>query len=183
MKPHLQTTVFTLLAAGKSQREVARITEIDRKTIRGLAQRLASEQSNSPGVATGPAAQIPPPRPPGPERQSTSACEPHRDFIAAQLQLRRNFTAVYQDLVDQYGFTASYNSVKRFAGSLLEHELAQFDRLEFARGEEMQTRAKWTPFEGWTMRGRVERVVLRGAEVYRAGEVLAQPGSGHDVRA
>ncbi len=88
MKAHLQTTVFTLLAAGKSQREVARITEIDRKTIRGLAQRLASEQSNSPGVATGPAAQISPHRPPGPDRQSTSACEPYRDFIAAQLHLR-----------------------------------------------------------------------------------------------
>ena len=51
------------------------------------------------------------------------------------------------------------------------------------RGEEMQTRAKWTPFEGWTLRGRVQRVVLRGAEVYRNGEVLAQPGFGRDVRA
>ena len=51
------------------------------------------------------------------------------------------------------------------------------------RGADMQTRAKWTPFEGWTMRGRVERVVLRGAEVYRVGEVLAQPGLGQDVRA
>jgi len=57
------------------------------------------------------------------------------------------------------------------------------DRDWIVRGEEMQTRAKWTPFEGWTMRGRVERVVLRGAGVYRVGEVLAQPGSGQDVRA
>jgi transposase len=138
LKPHLRTTVLTLLAAGKSQREVARITQIDRKTIRGLALRLAKEASNSPGVATGPGEQTPPPWPPGPSRQSTSACEPHRDFIAAQLQLRRNFTAVYQDLVDQFGFTAGYNSVKRFAGSLIEHEPAQFDRLEFAPGEEVQ---------------------------------------------
>ena len=138
MKPHLQTTVFTLLAAGKSQHEVARITQIDRKTIRGLAKRLATESSNSPGVATGPVNQIPPPWPPGPSRQSTSACEPYREFITAQLQLRRNFTAVYQDLVDQFGFTAGYNSVKRFAGSLIEHEPAQFDRLEFAPGEEVQ---------------------------------------------
>jgi len=138
LKPHLQTTVFTLLAAGKSQREVERITRIDRKTIRGLARRFATEQSNSPGVATGSVSQIPPPRPPGPGRQSTSACEPHRVFIQAQLLLRRNFTAVYQDLVDQFGFTASYNSVKRFASSLIEHEPAQFDRLEFAPGEEVQ---------------------------------------------
>jgi carbamoyl-phosphate synthase/aspartate carbamoyltransferase/dihydroorotase len=51
-----------------------------------------------------------------------------------------------------------------------------------ARGAEMFTRAKWTPFEGWRLRGRVKRVVLRGAEVYRTGEVLAPPGFGRDVR-
>ena len=50
------------------------------------------------------------------------------------------------------------------------------------RGSEMQTRARWTPFEGWTLRGRVKSAYLRGAEAYRNGEVLAQPGFGHDVR-
>jgi carbamoyl-phosphate synthase/aspartate carbamoyltransferase/dihydroorotase len=50
------------------------------------------------------------------------------------------------------------------------------------RGAEMQTRAKWTPFEGWTLRGRVKRVMLRGAEAYRDGEVLTPPGFGRDVR-
>jgi transposase len=138
LKPHLQTTVFTLLAAGKSHHEISRITGIDRKTIRRLNQIFVAEQAKSPEVATGSANQIPPPRPPGPIRQSTSACEPHRDFIQAQLGLRRNFTAIYQDLADQFGFSASYNSVKRFAGTLIKHDLAQFDRLEFAAGEEVQ---------------------------------------------
>jgi carbamoyl-phosphate synthase/aspartate carbamoyltransferase/dihydroorotase len=49
-------------------------------------------------------------------------------------------------------------------------------------GREMQTRAKWTPFEGWTMRGRVRRVIMRGTEVYRNGDVLARPGFGRNVR-
>jgi transposase len=138
LKPYLQTTVFTLLAAGKSQREVARITQIDRKTIRALARRYASGLSNSPGVATGPTSQHPPARPPGASRQSTSACEPHRPFIQAQLRLRRNFTAIYQDLVDQFGFGASYNSVKRFAATMVAQDPVQFDRLEFAPGEEVQ---------------------------------------------
>ena len=35
LKPHLQTTIWTLLAAGASQREIERVTGIDRKTIRG----------------------------------------------------------------------------------------------------------------------------------------------------
>jgi len=94
LKPHLQTTVFTLLAAGKSQREVARLTEIDRKTIRGLARRFASEEANSPGVATGPPGQIPPPRPPAPSRPSTSACESHRTFIEAQLLINKQIAYI-----------------------------------------------------------------------------------------
>jgi len=34
LKQHLQTTIWTLLEAGASQREIERITGIDRKTIR-----------------------------------------------------------------------------------------------------------------------------------------------------
>lgn len=131
MKPHLKTTVLTLLAAGKAIREISRITGVDRKTIRQLRKEA---QSNSPGVATGDSPQNPPPRPPGP----TSACEPYRAFIEEQLRLRRNFTAIYQDLVDQHGFTGAYNSVKRFANHLVTSEPEQFDRLEFAPGEEAQ---------------------------------------------
>jgi carbamoyl-phosphate synthase/aspartate carbamoyltransferase/dihydroorotase len=44
------------------------------------------------------------------------------------------------------------------------------------------TRCRWTPFEGRKVRGRVNRVVLRGKEVYRDGQVLAQPGSGKNIR-
>jgi len=43
--------------------------------------------------------------------------------------------SIYQDLVDQFGFTGRYNSVKRFAGRLVRREPEQFDRLEFAPGE------------------------------------------------
>ena len=138
LKPHLQITVTTLLAAGKSQREIERITRVDRKTIRRLVRRIAGGVPNSPGVATGSASQIPPPRPPAIASGSSSACEPHRAFIEAQLHLRRNYTSIYQDLVDQSGFTASYNSVKRFAGTVVAKEPEQFDRLEFAPGEEVQ---------------------------------------------
>ena len=135
LKQHRQATVFTLLAAGKSQREVERITGINRKTIRAYQRRFEAEDSNYPRVATGPGIQNTPPWPPAPIKVSTSACEPYRDFIEAQIRLRRNFTAIYQDLVDQHGFAAGYNSVKRFAGGLRQQDPQQFDRLEFAPGE------------------------------------------------
>jgi carbamoyl-phosphate synthase/aspartate carbamoyltransferase/dihydroorotase len=50
------------------------------------------------------------------------------------------------------------------------------------RGDALFTRARWSPFEGWTMRGRVVRVVLRGKGAYRDGALLAAPGSGRNVR-
>jgi hypothetical protein len=33
-----------------------------------------------------------------------------------------NYTSFYQDLVDQVGFTAGYDSVKRFSGTLVARE-------------------------------------------------------------
>ncbi|HEY58293.1 MAG TPA: amidohydrolase family protein [Anaerolineae bacterium] len=44
------------------------------------------------------------------------------------------------------------------------------------------TRADWSPFAGMRVWGRVRRVVLRGQEVFRDGQVLAPPGTGRDLR-
>lgn len=44
------------------------------------------------------------------------------------------------------------------------------------------SRCDWTPFEGMRVRGRVQRVVLRGKEVFRDDLILARPGYGQDVR-
>jgi transposase len=146
LKPHMQTTIETLLRAGRSQREIERVTGIDRKTIRSYHKRLMAPPANSPGVATGDPPASPPPRPaatpPTPATPVATAvasiCEPHREFIEAQVRLRRNATAIYQDLVDQHGFGGAYNSVKRFVNRLRHKEPEQFDRLEFLPGEEMQ---------------------------------------------
>jgi len=142
LKPHLQTTIWTLLGSGVSQREIERVPGIDRKTICGYQKRFAAVTANSPGVSTDPQRHIPPARPPAPmparSPATISACEPHRSFIEAQLRLRRNAIAIYQDLVDLHGFTARYSSVMRFARKLRHHEPEQFDHLGFLPGEEMQ---------------------------------------------
>jgi hypothetical protein len=93
LKPHLQTTIATLLQTNTSHRQIERITGIDRKTIRTYAKRIAQRKANSSGVATGGSesepGQIPPPRPPAQVKLTTSNCEPHRAFIEAQLRLKR----------------------------------------------------------------------------------------------
>lgn len=50
------------------------------------------------------------------------------------------------------------------------------------RAADLYSRCGWTPFEGWQVRGRVTRVVLRGREALRDGQVLAAPGTGQNVR-
>jgi len=40
----------------------------------------------------------------------------------------------------------------------------------------------WTPFEGWKVKGRVQKVVLRGRTAFEDGRVLVEPGYGRNVR-
>ena len=157
MTPYQKGTVLTLLQNEVSHREICRKTGIDRKTIRKLARTMVTlpvaAEPNSPTPATGspsPPGQIPPPRPPAfgaataaPAPQvvpahARSACEPHREWIEAQVHLGRNAMAIYQELVDERSFTLRYNSVKRFCRALRKREPEQFDRLEFLPGEEAQ---------------------------------------------
>ena len=47
-----------------------------------------------------------------------SACTAYREAIELGLSRSRNAMAIWQDLVDQYGFTSSYQSVQRFVRKL-----------------------------------------------------------------
>ncbi|RPI83989.1 MAG: hypothetical protein EHM41_14510 [Chloroflexi bacterium] len=50
------------------------------------------------------------------------------------------------------------------------------------QAEDTFSRCGWTPFEGYPVRGKVRRVVLRGREAFRDGIVLAEPGFGKNLR-
>ena len=111
LKPHLRTTIATLLERGVSQCEIQRRTGVDRKTIRRYAR-----AAKIPTLATGSDPQAPgnaPPWPPGPgwpaaaagappaggraaAGGSVSACEPHREWIERQVQRGRNAVSLYQ---------------------------------------------------------------------------------------
>jgi transposase len=49
---------------------------------------------------------------------TASACEAHREWIATELDKGRNGKVIWEDLVDDHGFTAGYSSVKRFVRRL-----------------------------------------------------------------
>jgi transposase len=70
---------------------------------------------------------------------SASACAPYRDAIELGLSRGRNSMAIWQDLVDTYGFAAGYQSVRRFVHKL--HPSSSLEAcsvIETAPGEEAQ---------------------------------------------
>jgi transposase len=70
---------------------------------------------------------------------SSSACLPYREAIELGLSQGRNAIAIWQDLVDASGFTAGYQSVRRFVRKL-EGSSSPVARavIETAAGEECQ---------------------------------------------
>jgi transposase len=79
-----------------------------------------------------------PTAPPG-HSPTASACEPYREAIELGLSRGRNAMAIWQDLVDTCGFTASYQSVQRFVHKLRPNPSPEARVvIETAAGEECQ---------------------------------------------
>jgi transposase len=79
-----------------------------------ISEAVSTESRPSkPATRTEVSTDVAPVAPPG-RAPSASACEPYRELIAAALERGRNAMAIWQDLVDDHGFTARYASVRRF---------------------------------------------------------------------
>jgi carbamoyl-phosphate synthase/aspartate carbamoyltransferase/dihydroorotase len=50
------------------------------------------------------------------------------------------------------------------------------------RASEQFTRCGWTPFEGWKVKGKVRRVVLRGKTAFEDGKIFVEQGYGKNIR-
>ncbi len=47
---------------------------------------------------------------------------------------------------------------------------------------EQFTRCGWTPFEGWRVKGKVRKVVLRGKTAFEDGKIIVEAGYGRNIR-
>ncbi len=50
------------------------------------------------------------------------------------------------------------------------------------KAEEQFTHCGWTPFEGWQVKGKVRKVVLRGQTAFEDGKILVEAGYGKNIR-
>ena len=123
--------VIALGQLGWALRRIEKETGIRRETASGYLKAAGIEIRRSGGWGKGkskPANEVTPDsaapevaKPADPEpapRPSASNCEPYREMIELGLSAGRNAKSIWQDMVDQTGFTGAYQSVKRYVGKL-----------------------------------------------------------------
>lgn len=135
-----QQQILALGRLGWSLRRIEAATGVRRETIGGYLRAAGigvrgrgrrGERAAKAAISIGVSTDLAPANPamssevstdsggPAPTRSpSVSACEPYRELIVAALGRGRNAVAIYQDLVDDHGFTAKYASVRRFVVKL-----------------------------------------------------------------
>ncbi len=69
---------------------------------------------------------------------STSQCQPFGKLIEGKLDKGLTRQRIYQDLCDDYGFSGSYYSVRRFVKKLGKDSPVPFRRMECKPGEQAQ---------------------------------------------
>ena len=141
-------SIYTLLAQGYSHRWIARTLRIDRETVRRYAE-VARARPKSAGAPPGslwrddlPDGSKPAGAPPGSRaisgRIQPSACEPFQGVILAELERGLSAKRIWQDLVAEHGFTAKYQSVRRYVQKLGRASPLPFRRMECEPGAEAQ---------------------------------------------
>jgi len=110
----------------------------------------------SAGISTG--------RTAGSRAGRKSECEPYRERILAKLDAQLSAQRIFQDLRDEHGFAAGYDSVKRFVRRLSRTKPLPFRRLECGPGDEAQadfgTGAPIITLEGKRKKAHLFRIVL-----------------------
>jgi transposase len=173
----VQATIYSLHERGWSRRRIARELGIDRETV-GRYLLLAKPAISTtgvegtgepkPAISTTGAEETGEPKPAisttGKGIGRKSQCEPLAEVIMAKVEVGLSAQRIYQDLVEESGFTDSYQSVKRFVRKLRSIQPDRVWRLECQPGEELQLDfglgAPIDDAQGKTRRSWVLRMVL-----------------------
>jgi transposase len=128
--------ILGLLRRGWTRRRIERETGHRRETISrigreaGLLPPKAAKVPTDSKAASG--TEVPT------DSQGRSSAEPFRPFIETELAKRRTAMAIFQDLTEHYGYTGSYDAVKRLVRKLRKGQPKVSCRFETEVGQEAQ---------------------------------------------
>jgi transposase len=178
LKLDFQQAICRLREKGWSGRAIARELRIDRETVSRYL-RLEAKPANEVPAGSGPgkssaevaapaedsssAASKPAKAPAGSAPGSRSYSARWEEKICAKLEAGLSAQRIYQDLVTEDQFAASYDSVKRFIRALERTQPLPFRRMESAPGEEVQVdfgQGAWVLMDGKRKRPHLFRLVL-----------------------
>jgi len=123
-----------------SARKIAKVLNRDRGTVSKYIAQFRSKPTDGSELSPEP----PPPdsKPAkvitGNQPESRSFCEPYRDKIEPLVEQGVTADRIHRELVSEYGFTHSYQSVSRFVRSLKDDAPKRVWRMECEPGEEAQ---------------------------------------------
>ena len=166
--------ISNLRASGLSERKIAEALGVSRNAVRrhlaaeipndtkaqtGSAQ-TGDPSSNDTKAQTGSANESPQPA----KDMSRSQCEPYREVIVGKLERGLSSQRIFQDLVEEHGYTGKYWSVYRYVNKLGQATPLPFRRMEVDPGSEMQVDfgagARTTDSQGKLGKTHIFRAVL-----------------------
>lgn len=136
LKDGMKQSIYTLLKQEKhSHRSIAKLLGINRKTVDNYARSCSQNGPIPPAgseVENGPI-------PPAGKAGRKSQCEPYHETIFNWVD-KEGLSAqrIYQDLISEYSFTGSYDSVKRYVRKLSATSAVPYRRMEVLPGKEAQ---------------------------------------------
>ncbi|MFH1921464.1 MAG: IS21 family transposase [Planctomycetota bacterium] len=140
IKVAIVSSILTLRQGGWSFRRIAQTLGIHRETVSRHVRRheADSKPATNPPPGTGMGQDSKPANPPPGNYGPQSRCAPFQEVIQAKLKQGLSAQRIYQDLVSEHGFKASYTSVKRFVRRLGGNSPLAFRRMECQPGAEGQ---------------------------------------------